>query len=87
MNTVLAAVAASWGVVMALSPVLQIRAMRTHRSSKEVSIGYLAVLFVGFLLWITYGVAIGNAAIVVPNSVAAVVCMYTILVARHYRQV
>jgi MtN3 and saliva related transmembrane protein len=86
LNTVLAATAASWGVVMALSPLLQIRAMRKHRSSKEVSIGYLQVLFVGFLLWLSYGAAISNLAIMVPNSVAAVVCAITIVVARHYRR-
>jgi hypothetical protein len=36
----LAAAAATWGVAMALSPLLQIRAIRAHRSSRGVSVGY-----------------------------------------------
>ena len=81
----LAAVAATWGVAMALSPVLQIRAIRAHRSSRGVSIGYQQVLLVGFILWMSYGIALGNIAIIVPNLVAIVVCVATILVSLHYR--
>jgi MtN3 and saliva related transmembrane protein len=81
----LAAVAATWGVAMALSPVLQIRAIRAHRSSRGVSVGYQQVLLVGFILWLSYGIALGNFAIIVPNLVAIVVCVATILVSLHYR--
>lgn len=81
----LAAVAATWGVAMALSPLLQIRAIRAHRSSRGVSVGYQQVLLVGFILWMSYGIALGNIAIIVPNVVAAVVCVATILVSLHYR--
>jgi uncharacterized protein with PQ loop repeat len=86
LTTILAAVAASWGCVMAVSPVLQIKKMRAHRSSKEVSIGYLVVLLIGFFLWLAYGIGLGNVAIIVPNVVSVVVAAVTILVARHYRQ-
>jgi len=72
---------------MAVSPILQIRKMRAHRSSKEVSIGYLVVLLVGFFLWLAYGIGLGNVAIVVPNVVSVVVASATIVVARHYRRV
>jgi len=81
----LAGAAATWGVAMAVSPLLQIRAIRAHRSSRGVSIGYQQVLLVGFLLWLSYGIALGNAAIIVPNTVAIVVCVATILVALRYR--
>ncbi len=81
----LAAVAATWGVAMALSPLLQIRAIRAHRSSRGVSVDYQQVLLVGFILWMSYGIALGNIAIIVPNVVAAVVCVATILVSLHYR--
>jgi uncharacterized protein with PQ loop repeat len=82
---VLAFAAATWGVAMALSPLLQIRAIRMHRSSKGVSVGYQQVLLVGFILWLSYGIALGNLAIMVPNAVAAVVCLATILIALRYR--
>lgn len=81
----LAAVAATWGVAMALSPMLQIRAIRAHRSSRGISVGYQQVLLVGFILWMSYGIALGNIAIIVPNVVATVVCVATILVSLHYR--
>ena len=73
--------AAAWGVLMAVSPLLQIRRMLERRSSSDVSIAYLAVLQFGFLLWIGYGIALGNAVIAIPNSVAALVGAVTMLVA------
>jgi uncharacterized protein with PQ loop repeat len=87
METVLATAAASWGVLMAVSPALQIRKMITHRSSREVSIAYFSVLQVGFLLWIAYGLTISNYFLLVPNAVAFTICAITIVVARHYRRV
>jgi MtN3 and saliva related transmembrane protein len=81
----LAVAAATWGVAMAVSPLLQIRAIRAHGSSQGVSVAYQQVLFVGFILWISYGVALHNPAIIIPNVVAAVVSVATIAVSRHYR--
>ena len=71
--SVLAATASAWGVLMGLSPVLQIRRMLRERSSREVSLGYFAILLAGFLLWISYGIAAGNMWLVVPNSIALLV--------------
>jgi len=82
----LGVLAASYGVVMAVSPVLQIRRMLDRRSSDDVSVAYLAVIDVGFLLWIAYGVSLPNLAIVVPNIVAFVVGLATILVALRFRR-
>ena len=86
MVTALAFVAATWGIAMAVSPVLQIRKMLHLRSSHGISLGYPVVLFVGFLLWLAYGIALGNWALIVPNVVAAVVIAATLVVAVHYRR-
>lgn len=86
MTTALAFAASIWGIAMAVSPVLQIRKIVEHRSSHGVSVGYMSVLFVGFLLWLAYGVALGNWALIVPNVVAAVVISATIAVAVRYRR-
>jgi hypothetical protein len=43
-------------------------------------------LLVGFILWLAYGIAASNLALIVPNAVAAVVIAATILVALRYRQ-
>jgi MtN3 and saliva related transmembrane protein len=82
----LGVLAASWGVMMAISPVLQVRRILERRSSADISIGYLAVLQIGFTLWILYGIALRNPAIVVPNSVAMLVGAATIAVAFRYRR-
>ncbi len=71
---------------MALSPVFQIRRMIELRSSHGISLGYPIVLFVGFLIWLAYGISIDNLALIVPNIVAAVVIAVTIGVAVRYRR-
>ncbi len=85
MSDTLAVLAASWGVLMALSPILQIRRILERRSSDDVSLGYLGVLLVGFTLWVAYGISLGNAALIVPNLVALVVGVVTVVIARRYR--
>jgi MtN3 and saliva related transmembrane protein len=81
----LAVIAAAWGVLMAASPLLQIRRMLERRTSADLSLAYLAVLMIGFTLWIAYGIAIANLALIVPNSVALIVGLVTILIALRYR--
>jgi len=78
---VLAVCAATWGVVMAVAPLLQLR----RRSAADVSIGYLALLLPGFCLWVGYGIAFGDIALVVPNAVAAVIAGLTFAVAVRLR--
>ncbi len=85
LETVLAISAAAWGVLMAISPGLQIRKMLHHHSSREVSIAYFWVLLVGFVLWVAYGLTIDNYYLFVPNAVAFTVCATTIAVALYYR--
>ena len=85
MITYLAITAATWGVAMALSPMLQIRKMVEHHSSHGISLGYLGVLFVGFLLWLAYGIALENWAIIVPNVIATAVSVTTIVVTSRFR--
>jgi uncharacterized protein with PQ loop repeat len=59
--------------------------MLQRRSSADVSIGYLAVIELGFALWVLYGIAIPNWALIVANSVAFTVGLVTILVALRLR--
>jgi MtN3 and saliva related transmembrane protein len=85
MESQLAVAAATWAIAMALSPALQIRKILEHRSSRNVSVGYFLVLFVGFVLWLAYGLAASNYALIIPNTVAAVVSAATIAIALRYR--
>jgi uncharacterized protein with PQ loop repeat len=85
METTLGIAAGSWAILMAVSPALQIRRIIRLGSSREVSIPYFFVLIVGFLLWMAYGLAITNLALIIPNAVATVVATVTIAVALRYR--
>jgi MtN3 and saliva related transmembrane protein len=86
MTTVLGAAAASWAVLMALSPLLQVREIRRRRSSAGVSIAYFCVLLVGFALWIAYGAARHDMPLVIPNTVALGITAYTVMIAWRYRK-
>ena len=79
--TALAVSAVTWGVLMGVSPVLQIRRMIRQRSSRDVSIGYFTVLLIGFVIWVSYGIATRNPVLIVPNAVALLVGVSTIGVA------
>jgi MtN3 and saliva related transmembrane protein len=85
-TTALGLTAASWAVLMALSPILQIREIMRRRSSEGISIGYFAVLLVGFGLWVSYGIARHDLPLVVPNCVAFLVMGCTIAVALDKRR-
>ncbi|HEY2126804.1 MAG TPA: SemiSWEET family transporter [Streptosporangiaceae bacterium] len=84
--SVLAIAASSSAVLMGIAPVLQIRRMLRAQSSRDVSVGYFAILLVGFLLWIGYGAAAGLPALVIPNIVALLVGAAVIAVALRLRR-
>ena len=85
MESTLAVAAAAWAIAMALGPVLQIRRIVNQQSSRGVSIAFFVVLLIGFGLWIAYGFAAANVALIVPNAVAGIVMVVTIAVAIRYR--
>ena len=85
MTDLLAAAAAVWGILMAVSPLLQIRRIVMRRSAADVSLGYLGVLQVGFGLWVAYGLALQNLVLVVPNALAMLVGAGTVAAAWRYR--
>ena len=79
--TTLAVLAAGWATVMALAPLLQARRMVRRRSAGDVSLGYLLVLLPGFALWVAYGAATADRALVAPNTLAFAVDAATVAVA------
>jgi uncharacterized protein with PQ loop repeat len=86
MSSFLGIAAATWGVVMAIAPVLQIRRMIVRRSSEDLSLGYFAVLLPGFALWIAYGWTRADWPLVVPNALALTVGVVTVIMGRLYRR-
>jgi uncharacterized protein with PQ loop repeat len=85
-SDILAVLATIAGLAMALSPALQIRRMRRTRSSNDVSLLYLGMLTLGFLVWIAYGFSIPNWVLVGTNSASLTFMVVTILVALRYRR-
>ena len=86
MSDTLALAAAGWGVLMAISPILQVRRMLATRSSADFSIAYLTVLLVGFGLWLAYGLSLRNLALIIPNAVALLTGIATLAVAVRFRR-
>ncbi len=85
-SDVLAVLATIAGLAMAFSPTLQIRRMRRTRSSNDVSLLYLGMLSLGFVVWISYGVSIPNWVVVGTNAASLTIMAVTILVALRYRR-
>ena len=75
-----------YGVVMALAPGLQVRRMLRERSAAGVSLGYAGVLWVGFGLWLAYGIDAGDLPLILANTVALAATGTMILGARRVRR-
>lgn len=74
------------GLLMAVSPALQVRRMMQTRSSRDFSIGYPTLLSVGFVLWLAYGVALWNLPMMISNSASLTFMLITIGVALYFRR-
>jgi MtN3 and saliva related transmembrane protein len=71
---------------MALSPLLQVRVVVRRRDSTGVSIAWPAVLLIGFVLWLLYGLIIGDVPLIVTNTMSGLVCLLTVVVLLRYRR-
>ena len=78
---VLAVGATLAGLMMAVAPSLQIRRMLKRGSSDDISIGYLSLLCVGFVLFLSYGLSIGNQVLLITNTASLMFMLLTITVA------
>jgi MtN3 and saliva related transmembrane protein len=74
------------GLLMAVSPALQVRRMMKTRSSRDFSIGYPTLLSVGFVLWMAYGIALGNLPMMISNTASLTFMLITIGVALYFRR-
>lgn len=82
----LAVAATIAGLLMGISPALQVRRMLQTRSSRDVSIGYLSMLCIGFVAWVSYGTALGNLPMMLTNTVSLTIMLITITVAISLRR-
>lgn len=83
---VLAVVAASLGVGMGASPLLQARRVHRRGRSDDVSVPFLLVLWAGGAAWLSYGIALGNPALIVANGVGLLASSTAIVVVLRWRR-
>jgi uncharacterized protein with PQ loop repeat len=67
----LALIAAVYGVISSLSPMLQIVRMRRAGSSASLSRSYVVIGAGGYLVWFAYGLSLGNVPLIVCDSIGA----------------
>ena len=77
--------ATAYGVLAALTALLQIRQMLARRTSCEVSARFLASYAGGYAIWLTYGLSTGSLPLVVVDSVGLLCGGLTLAVALSLR--
>jgi MtN3 and saliva related transmembrane protein len=75
------------GILMALSPTLQVRRMLQTRSSRDYSLGYPSLLCAGFVFWLAYGLSLVNWPMILSNIASLAFMLSTIVVALYFRRV
>ena len=74
------------GILMALSPTLQVRRMLQTRSSRDYSLGDPSLLCIGFLFWLAYGLSLVNWPMILSNIASLAFMLSTIGVALYFRR-
>jgi MtN3 and saliva related transmembrane protein len=81
----LAVVTTSWGLLMGLAPLLQVRVIVRDQDAGGTSLGWVVILLIGFVLWFTYGLVNSDLPIVISNAVAALVTTSLLITIGIYR--
>ena len=81
MSTTLAIAATSWGVLMALAPLLQVRVIIRERDASGTSKTWIAILLMGFVLWFAYGVSTASVPLVISNTMSGTVALILLVTA------
>ncbi len=81
MDSLLPALAACSGIVYALAPLFQIRAMLAARSSAGLSLPFVLIGFVNSGIWLCYAIKLANPVMIVPNIAGLALLALLLLVA------
>ena len=84
MSETLALVTTSWGLLMGLAPLLQVRVIVRERESSGISLGWILILLVGFVLWLAYGVVNKDLPITITNLVSVLATTTLLITTRTY---
>ena len=81
----LSVLAGTLGIFMGASPLLQAFRAHQRRSSADISMPFLVLLWIGGAAWLAYGIALGNIAMMIANTVGVIACTTAIAVSHHWR--
>ncbi|WP_136466765.1 SemiSWEET family sugar transporter [Flagellimonas onchidii] len=56
-----------------------------NKSTKDISWAMYFVMFVGVMLWLYYGMAIGSLPVVLANAVTGILIVFVIILKSKYR--
>jgi len=56
-----------------------------EKSTKDVSLSMYAVLFMGLLLWLVYGISIGSLSVILTNAITSILVFTMILLKLRYK--
>jgi uncharacterized protein with PQ loop repeat len=84
-SQLLGTAATVYGVLAALTVLMQARQMLTRHDSCEVSVRFLASYAGGYVIWLLYGLSIGNAPLIVTDAVGLLCAGLTLAVALSLR--
>lgn len=73
------------GLAMSIAPLLQVRLIWQRRSSEGVSLGLPLVFLVGVCIWLAYGIALKDPAIIIPEVVGVVCNSFSVFMVLFYR--
>lgn len=76
-----------YGVLGALSSLLQVRRMLFTRSSDDVSVLFLIIYCGGYIVWLVYGLIVVDVALIIVDLVGMAVSLTTLTVALRLRMV
>jgi len=82
---ILGTAATVYGVLAALTALLQTRQMLARRTSCEVSARFIASYAGGYAIWLTYGLSTGSLPLIVVDTVGLLCGGLTLIVALSLR--
>jgi uncharacterized protein with PQ loop repeat len=86
-TSLLAAAATLYGLLGACSSLLQARRMARRNRSADVSLGFLATITGGYLIWLLYGISISNIPLIAVDSAGLACGSLTCLIALRLRRI
>ena len=74
------------GIFTSISLLPQLIKIIKHKKAEDISLFYLAILFVGLALWVWYGTLRDDLPIIITNGFSLVINGLVIILGIHYKR-